>query len=182
MYGRGVRIILVAFVAASLCSACGGSGGSSNGAVTKPGAAPPAAAAKDRDSCTLVTKQEVAAMLGQAVTDTSKTDNGICTYHTAGDPQIGVLVLDNFATRDTFDSYIESGKEHAKTYPMSGIGDEAVYVDASLEGFRTLSLHVLKNKLHFALVGLENVKGQEGKTQPLPSVRTLAMQAVSQLG
>jgi hypothetical protein len=181
MYGRSVRIILVAFVAASLFSACGGSGGSSKGAVSQPGAAPPAAAAKDRDSCTLVTKQEVAAVLGQAVTDTSKTDNGICTY-TAGDPQIGVLVLDNFATRDTFDSFLESGKVHGKTYPVSGIGDAAIYIDSSLEGFHYLSLYVLKNKLSFALVGLENVKGQEGKTQPLPSVRTLAMQAVSQLG
>jgi hypothetical protein len=81
---------------------------------------------------------------------------------------LGTDILDNHATRISFDQYIEGVGTKGVGYPVAGIGDAAQYVDLATKGIRTISLYVLRGNIMFALGSLENVKGQTGQTQPLP--------------
>jgi len=168
-----------------MLSACGGSEGASQKAdngqskSTTPTSSP---AAKGLDSCALVTKQEVAAALGQAVTRVDRLPVGdACQFGNDRSVGIGVEIVDDKANIDSFKSYVARGKEQTKTYPVSDLGDAAFLVEASLQNIRTISLQVLKGRVHFALIGLEEAKGQEGKTQPLPAIRALALQVISRI-
>jgi hypothetical protein len=183
---RGPRALLVTLLAVTALGACGGTPSTpSAGPGSGSGSAAPTAAAAGAfpDSCALVTKEEASAVLGITVTRTQKTSNGICMYESddLSDPWLGTDILDDHATRLSFDQYIEGAKDKGSVYPVAGVGDAADYVDLATEGIRMISLYILRGNIMFAIGNLENLKGQKGQTQPLPAVRTLALQALARL-
>jgi hypothetical protein len=181
-HAHGRKALLAALVAVTTLGACGGSPAAAPAGPAKP-SAPAAAPAGFPDSCALVTREEAGAVLGITVTKTEKTPNGICMYESENlsDPWLGTDILDDHATRLSFDQYVEGAGDKGAAYPVAGIGDAAEYVDLSVEGVRMISLYVLRGHIMFGIGNLENLKEQRGQTQPLPSVRALALQAVARV-
>jgi hypothetical protein len=178
---RTISAVLVALAVVAGAGAC--TAGAPKPAPAGGGthAAPPAAGYPD--SCALVSKEEVSAALGITVTEAKKLDNGLCMFQSANlsDPFLSTDIHDDKATLETFTSYIEGIKDRGAAYEVAGVGDAARYVDLNADGLRLLTLYVLQGHVMFALGNLENLKGQRGQTQPLPAVRTLALQAIARL-
>jgi hypothetical protein len=187
MHARLVCVTTVAMVAAVVLTACGGSSHQPAKNVAGKPAANPAATPEPGpgtpttlDACTLVTKQEVATVLGEPIVEVRRYEGTyICWFGTAKAGFLQVQIRgDVGTTRENFESDIQIDKKYdTKVYPVSGVGDAAYYEISSLEQ----SLHVFKGSGYFALDFLENVKGQNGQTQPIPTVRTLALQAASRI-
>ena len=142
--------------------------GGSGAAPTTNSAANPAA---NSSPCSLVTKAEAEAILGEAVKEPTEQYGG-CTYYLAT-PKPGTLsgipwmsVTHTQGTRDNFNSAVKTYEIAGPAKPESGLGDYA----ASASGFL------------FILKGSNIISIQPGNTQiPAQQVRAFALKALGRV-
>jgi hypothetical protein len=149
---------LLASVAA-LQGAC--SGGGDNGGAPPLGGAPGNAASQPAasgsggtsrtgnvDACALVTREEAAAALGQAVLPGDKTPEG-CNYVSEGDSGSKVVYIQVSApnrAKQTFDFARQAFKD---TKPVAGVGDEAFVLEL---GAPVAQVHFRKGDVYITVV------------------------------
>lgn len=135
------------------------------------------------DTCALVTKSDVEAVIGTVSDQPSQTSApmtgvadraSVCAYRGANG-LLSVAVLSKAMTRSDFDSTM---RQVPGIQPISGIGDAAYGAAAGTNGANGASILVLKGTTYFTIVATSS---STDSTAMLNSLKTLAGNVVGKL-
>lgn len=135
------------------------------------------------DTCALVTKSDVEAVIGSVTDQPSQTSApmtgvadkaSVCAYRGANG-LLTVAVLSKAMTRSDFDSTM---RQVPGVQPISSIGDAAYGASAGTNGANGASILVLKGTTYFTIVATSS---SSDSTAMLNSLKTLAGKVAGQL-